>query len=67
MVQVEKELDSGEFVYVERGTIVNICHIMSIKDDMILMETGEKLFSSPSRLEEIKKIVSHYWGKCLWQ
>ena len=58
-----KELDSEEFAFIDRGCIVNIRHIMKIKDGKVELENGVSLQASRAKIEQIKKLVSSYWGK----
>lgn len=60
---VLKELDSEDFVFVDRGNIVNIQHIMKIINGCVEVEGGVRLFASHARLEQLKKKVSAFWGE----
>lgn len=60
---VLKELDSEDFVFVDRGNIVNIQHIMKIINGCVEVEGGVRLFASNARLEQLKKKVSAFWGE----
>lgn len=60
--QVYKELDAEEFIYIDRGCIVNIIHIMQIKDGMALLKNQASLPISRTHLQEVKSQVNHYWG-----
>ncbi len=60
--QVYKELDAEEFIYIDRGCIVNIIHIMQIKDGMALLKNQSSLPISRTHLQEVKSQVNHYWG-----
>lgn len=62
LATVVKELNSEEFVYVDRGNIANVRNIMKIKDGIVELENGVRLLASHSRIEEIKKKVSEFWG-----
>ena len=60
--QVYEELDMEEFIYIDRGCIVNIIHIMQIKDGTAVLKNGTALFISRSHLQEVKEEINHYWG-----
>lgn len=63
LANVFKELDSEDFVYVDRGNIVNIQYIMKIKDGSVELENGIRLFASHAKIEQIKKKISEFWGE----
>lgn len=63
LICVFKELKSEDFVYVDRGNIVNLIHIMGIKNRMIELKNGTQLLTSQSRLEMIKTKLSDFWEK----
>lgn len=60
--QVYRELDTEEFIYIDRGCIVNLIHIMQIKDGMAVLKNGEFLPISRAHLQEVKAQINHYWG-----
>ena len=60
--QVYSELDADEFIFTDRGCIVNMIHIMQIKDGMAVLKNGETLPISRSHLQEVKEQINHYWG-----
>lgn len=60
---VLKELDSEDFLFIDRGNIVNIQYIMKIKDGCVELENGVRLFASHARIDEIKKKISEFWGE----
>lgn len=62
MQQVYEELDSEEFIYIDRGCIVNMIHIMQIKDGMAVLKNGTALSISRSHLQEVKEQINTYWG-----
>lgn len=63
LTNVMKELDSEDFVYIDRGNIVNIQYIMKIKDGSVELENGVRLLASHAKIEQIKKKISEYWGE----
>jgi len=60
--QVYEELGAEEFIYIDRGCIVNMIHIMQIKDGMAVLKNGTALPVSRSHLQEVKAQINHYWG-----
>ena len=60
--QVYGELDAEEFIYIDRGCIVNMIHIMQIKDGMAVLKNGVSLPVSRSHLQEVKERINSYWG-----
>ncbi len=60
--QVYEELDAEEFIYIDRGCIVNMIHIMQIKDGMAALKNGAALPISRSHLQEVKERINNYWG-----
>ena len=60
--QVYAELNAEEFIYIDRGCIVNIIHIMQIKDGMAFLKNGMSLPISRAHLQEVKAQINNYWG-----
>ncbi len=60
--QVHSELNAEEFIYIDRGCIVNMIHIMQIKDGMAVLKNGDSLPISRTHLQEVKAQINNYWG-----
>lgn len=60
--QVYAELEADEFIFIDRGCIANMIHIMQIKSGMAVLKNGEALPISRSHLQEVKEQINHYWG-----
>lgn len=60
--QVYDELEAEEFIFTDRGCIVNILHIMQVKDGEAIMKNGERLPISRSHLQDVKIKINEYWG-----
>ena len=60
--QVFDELDTPEFIFIDRGCIVNIIQIMKISDGMVVLKSGEQLPISRSHLQEVKQKINQFWG-----
>ena len=60
--QVYEELSAEEFIYIDRGCIVNMVHIMQVRDGTVVLENGAVLSVSRSHLQEVKEAVNRWWG-----
>lgn len=60
--QVFDELNAPEFLFIDRGCIVNIIQIMKISDGMAVLKNGETLPISRSHLQEVKQKINQFWG-----
>lgn len=60
--QVFEELNTPEFIFIDRGYIVNIIQIMKISDGMAYLKNGETLPISRSHLQEVKQQINKFWG-----
>lgn len=60
--QVYEELGAEEFIYIDRGCIVNMIHIMQIRDGMTVLKNGVSLPISRSHLSDVKEQINNYWG-----
>lgn len=60
--QVYEELDAEEFLYIDRGCIVNMIHILQIKNGMAVLKGGRSLPVSRSHLQSVKEQIAEYWG-----
>lgn len=59
--EVYEELPEKEFIYVDRSFIVNIEHVMKLKNKEIYMSNGEIISVSKPQLERVKKQINAYW------
>ena len=60
--QVFEELNTPEFIFIDRGYIVNIIQIMKIIDGVAYLKNGEALPISRSHLQEVKQQINKFWG-----
>ena len=60
--QVFDELNTPEFIFIDRGCIVNIIQIMKTSDGMVVLKNGEQLPISRSHLQEVKQKINQFWG-----
>ena len=57
------ELESEEFIFIERGCIINLIHLTQIKNSSVYLRDGTILPISRSHLQDVKMAVNSYWGK----
>lgn len=60
--QVFAELNTPEFIFIDRGCIANIIHIMKVSDGIVVLKNGEQLPISRSHLQEVKQKINQFWG-----
>ena len=60
--QVFDELNTPEFIFIDRGYIVNIIQIMKISDSAAVLKNGEQLPISRSHLQEVRQKINEFWG-----
>lgn len=65
LAQLYDELIQDDFAYIDRGTIVNLAHILTIADGNVKMSNGEYLYSSQTKIDEIKNKMNAFWRKKL--
>lgn len=58
-----KELPEGDFVFIERGIIVNISHISRMDKNKITLSNNEVLTASRAYLKKVKEEVTRYWSR----
>ena len=51
--RVEKELSAKGFVKINRSSLVNMEHIVNIKDDVVIIDNGTKLYITGNKQEMI--------------
>lgn len=59
--QIYDELNAEQFIYIDRGCVVNIIHVMKIYGNEIYMRNGERLPISRRNINEVKRRVHAYW------
>lgn len=60
--QVLDELNAPEFIFIDRGCIVNIVQIMRVSNGEAVLKNGERLSISRSHLQEVKQKINQFWG-----
>lgn len=63
LYQIFEEINSEEFLFIDRCYIINIVHIEKVFDGKIILENGSVLNTSDSNILEVKKHISTFWGK----
>lgn len=63
LTQVYKEINTEDFIYIDRGNIVNIAHIVGVKNGLVELKNGVILPASHSKLELIKSKMIDFWGE----
>ena len=61
--EVYQELDAEEFFYIDKGCIVNVCHVCSCDREKVYLTGGTELHISRSKYEMVREKVLTYWGK----
>lgn len=60
--QVYDELNAPEFIFIDRGRIVNLIQIIKIHDGMAVLKNGDLLPVSRSHLQGVKQQINRFWG-----
>ncbi len=55
------ELDSPEFIYIDKGCIANMAHIASCKKEEVVMRNGDTLKISRPRYKQVRECIMAYW------
>ncbi|MDF2871869.1 MAG: hypothetical protein K0R05_3444 [Anaerocolumna sp.] len=58
---VYNDLNSEEFLIIDRGFIVNTPHIMKIHNNLVVLRNGINLSISRSHMNEVKKKIIQFW------
>lgn len=65
LTEVYDEINSEEFVYIDRSCIVNLLHLMRIDKMDAVMRDGVSLPISKKRMSILKDLINEYWSKQL--
>lgn len=63
LLTVYEELGAEEFIFIERGCIINLIHLTQIKNSNVYLKDKTVLPISRSHLQNVKLAVNSYWGK----
>lgn len=61
--QVSEELGTEEFLFIDRGCIVNLSKIMSVRDEQCILKDGTRLAVSQNRMQNLKERLLDFWKK----
>lgn len=61
--EVFSRLPQDEFLFVERGTIVNLRHVCGIDKNEILLTNGERVVAGRKHAKNVKERAALYWGR----
>lgn len=65
MQQVFAELNGKEFMFIDRGCIVNLAQIMSVQEDFCILKDNTHLSVSQSRMQDLKDNLMLFWKQQL--
>ena len=58
---VLEKLMSDEFVIVDRSSVVNLRHIMKVRDNVIYLSNRDAVEASHARIKKVKENIRKYW------
>lgn len=61
--QVAQELGAEEFLFIDRGCIVNLSKVMSVRENQCILKDGTRLAVSQNRTQELKERLLGFWKK----
>lgn len=61
--EVESLLPAQDFIFIERGRIVNLRYIEQVIKNQVVLSNGETLIASRANIAKIKKELTKYWGR----
>lgn len=59
--KVLEKLGREEFIVVERGSVVNLRHIMKVRNNTIYLSNGDSVEASHARIKKVKENIRKYW------
>lgn len=65
LAAVLERLDDPAFVMIDRGMIVNLVHVLAVKEGFAELDNGQRLPISRGHLAEVKAQLAAYWGALL--
>lgn len=65
LAAVFSEINCKEFFYIDKGVIVNLLHIIKIKDNMAVLKNNEILSVSRNHINELKSKIHMFWEENL--
>lgn len=61
LIQVYEKLDDPAFQFTDRAYVVNLCHVMTLGDYVVIMRDGTEIPVSIPQFQKIKKAICDYW------
>ena len=61
--KVYHNISSDEFVYADKGRIVNVHNVKKVVKDKLYMTNGDEIMISRSNMKKVKLAVKAYWKK----
>ncbi len=65
LVLIMESLNSSDFIFIDRGIIVNLIHIVCIRDTTIELDNGHFILASIPRMKELKFQLQKLWRDSL--
>lgn len=65
LAQILEEMDSEDFFMIDRGCIVNLSHVSSVRNNVCVMNQGTTLPVAQSRIRALKETLHTYWNSRL--
>lgn len=65
LVPIMEKLNSPDFIFIDRGIIVNLIHIVCIRDTTIELDNGHFILASIPRMKELKFQLQKLWRDSL--
>lgn len=59
---VYERLGEEDFLFIDRGYLVNIRHVMKVKNNEVFLRDGTTLYISRSHVQEVKRKISAFWS-----
>lgn len=63
--QVFEELNTDDFIFIDRGCIVNLSQVVSIQNTNCILKNGARLPVSQARVQELKDKLMYFWRNVL--
>ena len=65
LASVYEKLQSDEFIYVDKGTVVNLSHVLELDNRSVLLRDRTAIQVSGPQFRNVKRAVSDYWRRQL--
>jgi DNA-binding LytR/AlgR family response regulator len=63
LAKIYNDLQDDAFIFTDRSFIVNLRHVMTLGDHIIIMRNGDKIPVSIPQFHKVKMAISDYWRK----